>query len=377
MFWSLLISVMVAELTSAVGLKLVGRPIYWQERYPPRTEKDLWGAWGVPNSKSRLIGPCFDVEYNFNSIGARDKERQAQSSKRWIVLGDSFVEGFGIQERERFTNILEERLGWEFANFGSSSDFGPLQYLLVYRLLAKQFEHQGVIVGLLPNNDFTDNDSDWWKMNRNLDQQNRYRPYAILSPDNLSYRIIYGANGDARPRTDFNSAPAPASDTHLGGIERKALQTTRVWAQKLSEVSATFSLLRQLSSVRTERRMASREGYFTTDEREITLAKLVLNDLSREIGGRQKIILIFPTHGDLVERRERIKDYSDQLSLFIGDLRSGGWTVIDTADAISLDDQLGDITLGCNGHWNAATNRRTAEFLLANYRKYFVDAGLH
>jgi len=377
--WSLLISVIVAELTSAVGLKLIGRPIYWtSEPKPPReipsrTEKDLWGAWGRPNSKSHLLGQCFDVEYNFNSVGARDKERQTESPKRWIVLGDSLAEGYGIQESERFTNILEERLGWQFANFGGLGDLGPLQYLLIYRHLAKRFEHQGVIVGLTPINDFTDNDSEWWKRNKNRYQQNRYRPYSILSTDNRSYRIIYGTNGDAEPRTDFNTPPPSAAYTYPSGSESQAL-VIRNLARDLSKFSATLSLLRQLSSEMTERRTASGRGYFTTDQREITAVKLVLDDLSREVGDRPKMILLFPTHGDLAQRRRLGKSYSEQLSRFIGDLRSNGWVIIDTAVAISKDDQSGDITLGCDPHWNAATNLRIAEFLRKNYQKYLTGA---
>jgi hypothetical protein len=268
------------------------------------------------------------VEFKFNSVGARDKERQIESPKRWIVLGDSMTEGFGIEESERFTNILEESLGWEFANFATLGDFGPLQYLLLYKHLAKQFEHHGVIVGLLPFNDFTDNDSEWWK-NRGRYDQKRYRPYSILSKDNRSYTIIYGTNGDAKPRTDFNTPPPSSSQP---ASEEQKLPTIRVLVRDLSEISATFSLLRQMSSKWTERRTPL--SYFTTDQREITAVKLALDDLSREIGNRPKIILLLPMPIDLIERRRPGINYSDQVNRFIGDLRSDGWTVIDTAEAL-------------------------------------------
>jgi hypothetical protein len=162
-FWLLVITAVVTELTSAVGLKLIGRPIYRTSgsysaliRLPPMTEKDPWGAWAVPDTVSRVVGKCFDVEYRSNSVGARNEETQIKSPRRWIVLGDSMTQGFGIEERDRFTNILEESLGWEFANFATIGDFGPLQYFLLYNDVGKRFEHQGVIVGFLPFNDFTD-----------------------------------------------------------------------------------------------------------------------------------------------------------------------------------------------------------------------------
>jgi len=376
--WSLVFSVIVAEVTSAIGLKLIHRPLYWTaDEMPRRTEKDPWGAWGVPNSKSRLVGPCYNVEYNFNSVGARDKERHIQSPKRWIVLGDSFVDGFGIEENQRFTNILEERTGWEFANFGNSGDFGPLQYYLIYKDLAKQFEHDGVIVGLLLFNDFTDNDAEWWKLHQNRYQQNRYRPYAILSEDNRSYKIIYGTSGNATPRADFNVPPPPDDDA--SALDEKRLSTIRALARRLSEVSATFSLFRQLSSEFSSRSIIESfynrltPGYFTTDQREITAVKLILHDLAGEIGNRPKIMLLFPVHSDFVARRSQKKNYSDQVNQFIGDLHSDGWRVIDMADALSEADQSTDLTLGCNAHWNATTNRRIADFLLANYRKDLTE----
>jgi hypothetical protein len=125
-----------------------------------------------------------------------------------------------------------------------------------------------------------------------------------------------------------------------------------------------------MSSKWTERRTPL--SYFTTDQREITAVKLALDDLSREIGNRPKIILLLPMPMDLIERRRRGINYSDQVNRFIGDLRSDGWTVIDTAEALFEADQSGDTTLGCNAHWNATTNRKIAEFILMNYRKYLT-----
>jgi len=389
-FLSLLISIMIAESTSAVGLKLLGRPIYWNSDktwqppivLPLRSEKDPWGAWGIPNTTSRQVSECYSVEYKFNGVGARDRERQIESPKRWIVLGDSGPEGYGIEQNERFTDILEKSLGWEFANFASSGDLGPLQYLLVYKDLAKKFEHYGVIVGFTFFNDFTDNDAEWWKLNRNLANQYRYRPYSVLSADDKSYRIIYGVNGDATPRADYNVPPS-VPHTHLvqglydprtPSADESQKSTIRIIARGLSKVSATFSLLRQLSSEWTDRNLQPRNwGAFTDNQREIAAAKLALNDLSQEIGSRPKAILLLYLHPDLVERRKRGANFSEEVSRFLEDLRSDGWKIIDTADILSELDQSHDITLGCrDDHWNAMTNHRVAEFLIEHDRGYLT-----
>jgi hypothetical protein len=146
--------------------------------------------------------------------------------------------------------------------------------------------------------------------------------------------------------------------------------------RNLSEVSATFSLLRQLSSELTARETPYSGGYFTTNQLEITAVQLALDDLSREIGNRPKIILLLPTSLDLAERHRRGIDYSDQINGFIRDLLSNGWIVIDMAKAFSETDRSDDITLGCDGlHWTATTNHTIAKFLLTHHRQPLAPDG--
>ena len=72
-----------------------------------------------------------------------------------------------------------------------------MQYYLIYENLAKKFDHDGVIISLLPNNDFKDNDYVYYK-NNNLDNFNkspRFRPYYILDENN-NFQIIYPKKSD-------------------------------------------------------------------------------------------------------------------------------------------------------------------------------------
>lgn len=137
-----------------------------------RTEFEDWGAWHQPDSRTRHIKACFDAGYRSNAVGARDQPRSlaAASHPRYVVLGDSFVEGWGVGGGERFSDALEAATGKEFLNFGGAINFGPLQYEILYRQLASRFEHDAVLVFLLPDNDFIDNDPAYWK------NSSRYRP---------------------------------------------------------------------------------------------------------------------------------------------------------------------------------------------------------
>jgi hypothetical protein len=134
-----------------------------------------FGVWHRPNGHFVHKGGCYTVEYDTNSYGARDVERSVHSSApRTVVLGDSFIEGLGTPSDVRLTNILERDTGREHLNFGTGGDFGPLQYSLLYQTLAANFDHNLVLVGVLPDNDFHDMSPEF---RESQGDGNRYRPY--------------------------------------------------------------------------------------------------------------------------------------------------------------------------------------------------------
>lgn len=73
-----------------------------------------------------------------------------------MVLGGSFVEGFGLQAEKRLSELFDVITGREHLNFGASGDFGSLQYTLLYKTMAAFFDHDIVLVGILPDKDFHD-----------------------------------------------------------------------------------------------------------------------------------------------------------------------------------------------------------------------------
>lgn len=51
----------------------------------------------------------FNTAIVTNSLGVRDKEESLKSPEL-VILGDSFAMGWGVEEKERFSNIIKERL---------------------------------------------------------------------------------------------------------------------------------------------------------------------------------------------------------------------------------------------------------------------------
>ena len=74
-------------------------------------EKDIWGAWHEKNFKVSHKKKCFDVIYETNEIGARDKSfKNLKAINNIILLGDSFAEGYGIDKKNTFEKIIEKNL---------------------------------------------------------------------------------------------------------------------------------------------------------------------------------------------------------------------------------------------------------------------------
>jgi len=173
------IFVVLAEL---ISLAIVNWP-RWPSSRPNYhvNHKQFWidsdlatGHWHPPNSQFLHQDGCFSVHYSTNSYGARDVERSIHSDKpRTIVLGDSMIEGLGLPDDQRLSNVLEQRTGREHLNFGMGGT-GPLQYALLYKTMAARFDHNVVMVGVLPDNDFHDMDAVYAKAHGKGDL---YRPY--------------------------------------------------------------------------------------------------------------------------------------------------------------------------------------------------------
>lgn len=160
------------------------------------TEHDPWGVWHNPKVSVQHAKKCFDVTYSTNQYGARDEEWEAVSSGvRLIALGDSFLEGIGVDKTQRLDDLIEQDLNLEILNFGSAGNMGPLQYEIIFRELAGTFDHDGVLVFLLPDNDFIDNYWAFWKQHQTK-SETRYRPY--YEPCGDGYCTTYKTSPPAR-----------------------------------------------------------------------------------------------------------------------------------------------------------------------------------
>jgi len=92
-----------------------------------------------------------------NRWGSRGTEVPLEKSgkRRIVVLGDSFVWGFGVEDAQIFTELLAHDTGDEVVNLGISG-YGTDQELLMWRHLGIQFGPDVVLLVVTPYTDVYD-----------------------------------------------------------------------------------------------------------------------------------------------------------------------------------------------------------------------------
>lgn len=362
-FTVLLISIVSIEIYSIILIKRLG--LNWEPAYLKiikgyrsanlvggRTEYHSWGSWNVENYEGRIANYCFDVKYKFNSYGARDKERSTTGKDRTLIFGDSFVEGWGVDQDKIIAAQLEKISGKEVLNFGiSGSGFAVLNEYLLYKDFASKFEHDSVIVGLTIGNDFADNDTNAWLGNAKL----YYRPFFKLSDDQKEVKAIYTA-----PKIE---------GAYTFGLEPKNKTAHFTTYSNWREFSAFLNLSRFIQSHLTyfskNSALAKKSNYnLEFPEDAITASLLVHEKFSKLIGDKKKYILIIPSANDVYYYLDSNKPKAPRMENFKKTLADQGWQVIDSMEAFTNlpADKIPEYFI-CDGHYSAKGDRLVAEYI--------------
>ncbi len=318
------------------------------------TEQDTWGAWHQKNATAHHYKNCFSARYNSNSIGARDDEFSlVKVNKNFLLLGDSFAEGFGINFEDTAQRLIEKKTGHQVLNFGAAGGVGPLQYWLLYENLAKRYPHDGLIIFLLPANDFTDNDYNYWVQNRsnllNKDGQERYRPYYM--PINKSeYDYFIPVNAVKRNRWAYE-------DSRLEIF--KDFFIANFWS---ANVFRTIRVLWDRSGLVT----TSYSGYFDPSEEQQKAVVYFINKIISSTTAKSVLIVSIPTEEDFI----RIDNGSIRDNIFwwksLKNLHTSNPKVkfVDLADHRPIS--VKDLFFSCDAHWSPVGNQWAAD-IVSNY----------
>ena len=313
------------------------------------TEQDLWGAWHKKSAVAQHTTVCFSANYRSNSIGARDDEFVAQYNKKtYILLGDSFAEGFGVDLDDSAHRIIEKRTGFELLNFGTGGDVGPLQYWLIYENLAKNYAHDGLVIFFLPGNDFNDNDYGYWvKTGKNLfnETQERYRPY---------YRRINLGEYDY-------FVPYNAVKRSYWAYENQVKQflLDHFWA---TNVLRTIKLLLSSATINPGMHATSKQysGYFDATEEQQNSAIYFLKRIVSEASSKEVLIVSIPAAEDFKRvsqggRRENMSWWKALKDLQSMDNKIAFLDLIDYSTESSHS-----LFFSCDSHWSREGNEWAA-----------------
>jgi len=342
-----LITIISLEIVSFVFFKLNlleishTPKIYLDKDFIPNdewwTEEEKWGAWHKYKSATTQKRSCYDVVYRSNEVGARD-DTFADNNNNIILLGDSFAEGYGVNIENTSQKYIEEFTNRSVLNFGVSRHFGPVQYSIIYENLAKNFSHKTIIIYLLPDNDFGENDFTNWA------ESKRYRPYYKFTSNN-SYEVFI---------------PDHAIKNYMSNTKKlKKILKDYFWTSNLFiNINYNYRIYRS-----NKKKMPKNfSGYFDSDIKQQKAAIYFLNKIIDN--AKSNVVLVsIPRPNDL----NRLKKGSDLSAVYWNkyfinkDISNTNFKFVDLINY--LPENIENIYLKCDGHWSPKGNYWAAKII--------------
>jgi lysophospholipase L1-like esterase len=148
-----------------------------------------------PNQTGQFNHEDFSVTVTHSSQALRDDEYPVarNEKQRMVVLGDSYAWGFGVEQDERFSEIIEDRNpDWEIINAGVSG-YGTDQELIYLEETGINFKPDVVLL-LFYENDYGNN--------VNKEQYWHNKPYYLVVDESLQLNNVPVPNAQAKQLID-------------------------------------------------------------------------------------------------------------------------------------------------------------------------------
>lgn len=298
-----------------------------------------YGTSHLPNDVYRQKKYCFDVVYESNSKGFRDQERKVNTtSHRVVALGDSFTEGIGVHLEDRLTNLLQTETNIPHLNYGMAGNFGPTQYYMMYKTVASKYTHEAVLVGILPANDFIDDD---YEINLQVGGD-RYQPF--FDGEYPNYKLVYHADSLSKSKA----------------IPRKQSLKGRI----LKNFSYSYNMYRYVRALKRVQTIPKDKlldaskvpSYFNYSTKQWNRMRYALEEIKKLAGDRPMLVYSIPIYKEIEAYREHkknplgkdLKVVCDRIGVEYLDLlpRTNNFTM----------EACEGLFLPCDGHWSEAGN---------------------
>jgi lysophospholipase L1-like esterase len=174
-------STLLALLMIELALRLTGRdPLYVSPERERFWKYDPLLGWAhQPGQEGIFETPQFRTTVQINQKGLRDRDHsyeRANDVRRILVLGDSFAWGYGVEEAERFSQLLESMMDVEVVNAGVSG-YSTDQELLWLQNEGIKYDPDLIIL-VFAGNDIGDNE-------QQLVNTIYFKPQFVIAEDQL------------------------------------------------------------------------------------------------------------------------------------------------------------------------------------------------
>lgn len=327
-------STLFALFISEIGLRVMGlEPLYVSPERDRFWKYDPLLGWAhQPGQEGIFETPQFRTAVRINALGLRDREHSYERQnniKRILVLGDSFAWGYGVEESERFSQVLEEKLDVEVINAGVSG-YSTDQELLWYQNEGIKYDTDLVILEFA-GNDVGDND-------RELVNTIYFKPKFVFQDDQLV-------------PTGY---PVPETSTQ-GKITYFLSQRSALAYFLVLRYFDFLSLYSQLKADPDASKLPAPGKNPETEPFKLTIA---LIDEMRSIAESRNAEFIIVTN-DRWWNASSGQTYED----FISTIESEGFLVLDVESMTGFDPEK--MLIPDDGHWNQAGHEFAAEKIQA------------
>jgi lysophospholipase L1-like esterase len=325
----IILSIFFALTLSEIALRLMGfSPMHVSPERDRFWKYDSLLGWAhEPGQEGIFETPQFRTVVRINDNGLRDRphsyERQ-NDTERILVLGDSFAWGYGVEESERFSQLLETSMDVEVINAGVSG-YSTDQELLWYKSEGIKYETDLVIL-VVAGNDVGDND-------QQLVSTIYYKPKFVLQDGQLVLR------GYPVPKTSLQGRFVYSLS------QRSALGYFLV--QRYFDVRSLFGKVKVNSDHGS---LPASAMSVPTEPFKLTIA--IIDEIRKTAESRKAKFIIVTT--DRWWNSPSRETYQD----FINTLRTEGFLVVDVEAMPGFDPE--EMLIPNDGHWSRAGHQFVA-----------------
>lgn len=276
----------------------------------------------------------YNVLININSLGLREQKLlETSTSNDYFVVGDSFCFGWGVEEADRFSNILDGLLlNSKVFNISIPTDFIGYQKLILYAKKNGATINK-LIIGVTMENDIQN-------YNDRLDRGIQ-REFTPLDRLNLLWIKSFLQNNSA-------------SYFLLTSIIQQTPEL-RDFLQKLGLIADNLKVVKNL----------------TYNKEKIKQSAIRLKSISSKI---ETIVLLIPSRGLWVGNQKN-KKIADQLhKSFISEIKKLNINYIDLRDTMESSGNPMNLHFKHDGHWTKEAHNiaadEIAKTILLGYENY-------